>query len=138
LDPSPLIPDTVQEFTLGRFDMECLWSKFKELAGAVMPASDAIYRGWQTQILNDYGVAVDRQLFGTMGTRYMTYDAPNEQGGVSTVVFLELRDCVAFEKALNAVLDFFAQERLISTPKRWAGLRCGASRASFNRMRALR
>jgi hypothetical protein len=109
LEPSPLVPDTADEFAIGRFDIECLWQTVKELLTSIFPATSTIYNGWEKQILDSYGVAVDHQLFGAMGTHYISYGIADEQGGHTRVMLMELKDCVAFKQALEAVIEFFSQ-----------------------------
>ena len=107
LEASPLIPADADQFALGRVDLSCLWTEVRRIAKLVMPASEVIYQGWQQQLQQSYGVDIDRQLLGALGTRYVYVKHEAEEEG--NALYIALNDSVALQGALEGLANFVAQ-----------------------------
>lgn len=110
LEASSLIPSDVDEFSLGRTDMACAWAELRRLAKVVMPASEPMYQGWRDQLKEKYGVDFDKQFFGALDTRYVTY-VPSDAGDYAssaTCFYLALNDSASLQASIQALTSFFS------------------------------
>ncbi len=122
LEPTPLIPADVDEFSIGRADIACLWTELRRMAKIVVPATDVIYQGWSQQLEASQGVNIDKQLFGALGNKYVFFTRGTKDRPEGSALYLAVNDAVALQGGLDAFFGFFAQGKEFFDREKIAGI----------------
>lgn len=111
------VPADAVSASATRFDIDAFWTRLETMLGRLSPFAYSLYGGYLQQFEANSGVNVRRALIGSLGDRIVSFsgfasdedadDASRGLDGLGQVIAVGLEDALAFEGALNTVLQSF-------------------------------